>query len=172
MFKIYDGRDYFYQWDINQKLIISDNTITEVHFCNRTDDCSLVCEVYEENGSRVVDVPNILLQNSWDIRAYAYCDGSYTKHSARFEVSARSKPADYVYTETEIKNYEALEKRVDALEAGGGGGGSIVVDQEFDATSPNAQSGVAIGGVIGDIETALDGIIALQNNYITQAVSE
>ena len=42
MFKIYDGRSEFYQWDLNRKLIISDPTIDEVHFCNKTDNCSLV----------------------------------------------------------------------------------------------------------------------------------
>ncbi len=101
MFTIFDGRNSFYQWDLNQKLIIEDNTIDEVHFCNRTDDCALVCRVYAENGLRVVNVPNILLQDSWDVRAYGYCGNRYTKQEARFKVLARSKPADYIYTETE-----------------------------------------------------------------------
>ena len=43
MFKIYDGRDKFYQWDLDRQLIIDDPTVTQVHFCNRTDDSSLVC---------------------------------------------------------------------------------------------------------------------------------
>lgn len=120
MFKIYDGRDNFFQWDLNQRLIVADASITEVHFCNRTDDCALVCEVYEEEGLRLVDVPNILLQEAWDIRVYGYCDGQYTKHQARFKVAARSRPADYIYTETELKNYDDLEDRIKALEAGGG----------------------------------------------------
>ena len=42
----------------------------------------------------------------------------------------------------------------------------IVVDQTYSPTSENAQSGVAIAGVIGDIETALDNIIAIQNSLI------
>lgn len=171
MFKIFNEREHFFQWDVNQKLIVEDKTITEVHFCNKTDDCSLVCEVYEEDGLKLTDVPNILLQNNWDIRVYAYQE-NHTKVEERFKVKTRSKPADYVYTETEIKSYETLEKRVDALEAGGGGGGSIVVDQIFDATSARAQSGVAIGGVIGDIETALDNIIAIQNSYMYKEVAE
>lgn len=102
MLKILNNREHFYQWDLNQKLIVNDSTITEVHFCNKTGDCSLVCEVYELEGARVVDVPNILLQSEWAIRAYAYCNGCYTKQSAVFKVQARSKPADYVYTETEV----------------------------------------------------------------------
>ena len=107
MFKILDGRDKFYQWDLHRQLIVNDNGITQVHFCNRTDDCSLVCEVYEEEGLRVVDVPNILLQTDWRINVYAY-DGDYTKHSACFEVVKRTKPADYVYTETDVITVENI----------------------------------------------------------------
>lgn len=121
-FYLEDGRTAFYQWDIDRKLIVSDPTVTEVHFCNKTDDCSLVCEVYEEDGARLVNVPNILLQEVWSIRAYAYCNNCYTKQSAIFKVNARSKPADYVYTETEVKRWESLEARVTNLEQNGGGG--------------------------------------------------
>ena len=116
MFKIENGRLSFYQWDINQRLIIEDASINEVHFSNRTSDYALVCEVYEENGLRLVDVPNILLQDDWTIRVYAYC-ANYTKIEENFIVFTRSKPADYVYTETEIKTFSLLEKRMDKLES-------------------------------------------------------
>ena len=119
MFRIYDGRDYFYQWDIDRKIIVEDETITEVHFCNRTDDCSLICEVYSEGNLRVANVPNILLQGNWRINVYAY-DGSCTKHATKFEVKSRTKPADYIYTETELKNYDDLVARIEAIENGSG----------------------------------------------------
>ncbi len=116
MFKIYDGREHFYQWDLDRKLIVEDPTIKEVHFCNRTDDCSLVCETYVEDGVTLANVPNILLQTDWKIHVYAY-DGSYTKHDECYEVKSRTKPADYEYTETEILNWSRIEERVDvALE--------------------------------------------------------
>ena len=118
MFQIYDGRSQFYQWDIDRKLVVEDATINEVHFCNRTDECSLICEVYELDGLRVADVPNILLQDNWRINVYAY-DTNYTKHCEVFEVVKRSKPADYIYTETEIKNYDDLAARVDEIEKNG-----------------------------------------------------
>ena len=119
MFKLEDGRTELFQWDLNRRLIISDQSITAVHFCNKTDDCSLVCEVYEEGDARLVNIPNILLQTDWDIRAYAYCGECYTKQAAKFKVNARSKPADYVYTETEVKSWDSLEQRVEALEESG-----------------------------------------------------
>ena len=118
MFSIYDGRQKFYQWDLDRKLIVDDNTISEVHFCNRTDECSLVCEVYDLDGLRVVNVPNVLLQTDWRINVYGY-DVNYTKHNEVFEVERRSKPADYIYTETEIKNYDDLAERIAQIEENG-----------------------------------------------------
>lgn len=115
MFKIYDGRDSFYQWDVDRKLIVDDATITQVHFCNRTDDCSLVCETYKEGELTLVNVPNILLQDSWRINVFAY-DTNYTKFSACFNVIKRSKPEDYIYTETEVLCYSTLSKRVENIE--------------------------------------------------------
>lgn len=110
MFKIADGRDCFYQWDLDRMIVIEDRTITEVHFCNKTDDCALVTIAYEDEGLWVADVPNILLQDAWDIRVYGR-NIDYTKCEKRFKVKARSKPSDYIYTETELKNYDDLELR-------------------------------------------------------------
>lgn len=118
MFNIADGRSTFFQWDLNRKLIVNDNTINEVHFCNKTDECSLIVEVYEEDGIRYANVPNILLQTNWRINVYGY-DKDYTKHSARFDVVARTKPSDYVYTETEVLSFKDLEARVKEIEEKG-----------------------------------------------------
>ena len=112
MFQIENGREHFFQWDANQRLIVNDPSISEVHFYNGTEDNALVCEVYEENNRRVVNVPNILLQDSWVIHAYAYLN-DYTKVEERFKVIARAKPANYVYTETEVLNYNTLADRID-----------------------------------------------------------
>ena len=117
MFKILDGRNVFFQWDLNQKLIVFDDTITEVHFCNKTDECALVCEVYENNGLRLVNVPNVLLQSDFRLKAWGYA-ADHTKQEYTFKVIARTKPADYVYTETEVKSFEALEAKIDAITGG------------------------------------------------------
>lgn len=115
MFKILNGREHFFQWDTNQKLIVEDDSILELHFYNGTGRCSLVCRVYDENGLRIADVPNSILQDNMRVKVYGYTD-TYTKIEKCFEVCKRSKPDDYVYTETELKRYEALEDRVEALE--------------------------------------------------------
>lgn len=116
MFKIYDGRDNFYQWDLDRKIIVEDSSIKQVHFCNRTGECSLVCEVYVEDGLNLADVPNILLQNDWRINVYGY-DTNYTKYSDQFDVHPRTKPDSYVYTETEVLNYNTLLNKMDNIEA-------------------------------------------------------
>ena len=114
MFKILDGREYFYQWDTERKLIVEDASITEVHFSDTVDSVALVCEVYwdEAQTTRLVNVPNILLQTDWKINVYAFTEG-HTKVSTTFKVAPRSKPADYVYTETEVKRWEDLEAKVE-----------------------------------------------------------
>ena len=116
MFKILDGRDELFQWDINRQIIVSDASIDAVHFSNRTDDSALVVEVKEKNGLRVADIPNILLQESWDINVYGYCDGYYTKQAARIKVNPRTKPESYVYTETEVLNYNTVMEKIDKVE--------------------------------------------------------
>lgn len=114
IFKIVDGRSCFYQWDIDRQISVSDPTITEVHFCNRTEACSLVVEV--KDG--IANVPNKVLQNGYPVRVFGY-DGKATLHEATFEVKARTKPIDYIYTETEIKHYADLEARLDEIEREG-----------------------------------------------------
>ena len=116
MFTIYDGRAEFYQWDKDRKLIVKDSSIKEVHFCNKTEECSLVCDTYTENDLTLVNVPNILLQTAWKIRVYGYT-GDFTKYEECFKVNARSKPADYIYTETEIRDYNQFVNDVETLKS-------------------------------------------------------
>lgn len=98
---------------------MSNTDICEVHFCNRTSDCSLVVEPYWEDGKYIADIPNVLLQTARPIRIYAYIDDAYTLDEEQFSVKARTKPADYVYTETEVKSYDALEKKLNEIEEQG-----------------------------------------------------
>ena len=108
MFKIADGREHFYQWDLDRQITVDDASIVEVHFCNRTDDCSLVVAVVDG----VANVPNVILHNSFDVRVFGY-DGKATLHEKTFKVKPRTKPSDYFYTEIEIRNYDALQKYVE-----------------------------------------------------------
>lgn len=110
MFKIYDGRKEFYQWDQDVKVVVNDPSIDEVHFCNRTGDCSLVEPVYEYNGVRVANVPRVLLESSWPIKVYAYHCDCYTETSETFRVVARTKPA--TFTEDNIECIDGTGAKV------------------------------------------------------------
>lgn len=117
--QIFNGRTSFFQWDLNQKLIISDTVHNEVHFAHEGDENALVVRVREESGQRVVDVPNILLQTADKIVAYMYGDNeteSHTHFYKKFSVKKRPKPDDYVYTETETISFSKIQNEVDDLE--------------------------------------------------------
>lgn len=115
MFRSLEGRDYFFQWDTEQYLEVMDYDITEVHFSTSLYGKALVCEVKQQGNLRLVKIPNILLQDTYDIKVFAVCD-CYTRGSTVFEVKPREKPEDYIYTETEVKRYEDLEARIEELE--------------------------------------------------------
>lgn len=122
MLSIYNGRQHFWQWDTNQKLVVVNGGGCEVHFRNPDGGEAFILKTYELNGTTVVDVPNILLQKSGQIHAWLYvCIGEddCTINERSFDVWPRQKPADYVYTETEVQNYKDFEARLSALEKAG-----------------------------------------------------
>lgn len=175
MFKIYDGRTSFYQWDRDRKLIVEDTTIDKVYFCNRLDNCSISRVVYEVNGMRLVDVPNLILQKAFDMYVYGY-DKNYTKHSTTFDVIACSKPEDYICNEEEVKEWEALEERINQIEENG------VSDQTIAAAVDNylKENPVEAGATeaqAAQIEANASAIAALQNadyatkQYVDEAVA-
>ena len=100
IFKIYNGRTNFWQWDTKQKLIVLDERITEVHFSNRNMTHSIKRNVYDKDGIRVCNVPSNLLQLPRNLVAYAYADGATVK-SVKFAVVKRPMPSDYIAAQTE-----------------------------------------------------------------------
>jgi hypothetical protein len=115
IFKIYDGRTNFWQWDRKQKLIVLDETITQIHFSNRNMTHSVKRDVYvDKDGQRVCDVPDDLLKIPRNLVAYAYADGATVK-SVKFAVVQRPMPSDYVSDQSE-ELYE-IERRLALLEA-------------------------------------------------------
>lgn len=117
-FKIFDKRPEFYQWDSNVKVTLPGLEAGEqVHFSNNGVSAYVV-EAYEFEGEIVADVPNILLRSAEQIDVYKYTN-DHTEIHTLFSVRERAKPENYIYTETEIKRYEDLEKRIENLEKGG-----------------------------------------------------
>lgn len=117
IFKIYDGRTNFWQWDTGQKLIVLDDSITEVHFSNRDMNHSIQRNVYELNGQRVCNVPDIILQLPRNLVAYAYAiDGTsaHTVKSVKFAVVKRPIPDGYVMDQGE--QLDDINRRLEILE--------------------------------------------------------
>ena len=168
MFKIYDGRTHFWQWDTDCKLVVEDSSIQQVHFCNRLSEYSFVCLTYKENEQLLVNVPNILFQSDRDIHVYAY--NGYTKYEACFKVFARSKPANYVYTETEVLNYNTLLQKINQVDENIG----VAVEDyltehpvEAGATEEQAAQIEANKQAISDIQNA-GYITTVPDEYITE----
>lgn len=128
IFKIYDGRTNFWQWDTGQKLIVLDESITEVHFSNRNMEHSKKRVVYtDKDGVRVVNIPDMLLQLPKNLIAYAYAtDGNgagRTVKSVKFAVVQRPIPVDYVCGQDDMidditRRLELLEVLIKDVESG------------------------------------------------------
>ena len=114
-----------YQWEIGRQVEIiplRNMRVDSVHFCHPGDMEALVVKPHEENGVIVADVPNILLQTGNKIMGYTVnvsADCVETILECIFSVRERAKPADYVYTETEVLSYSSLDKRIEEIEKNG-----------------------------------------------------
>lgn len=120
IFKIYDGRTNFWQWDTGQKLIVLDENVTEVHFSNRNMEHSKRKQVYtNKEGLRVVNIPDLLLQLPKNLIAYAYVrdenGAGKTVKSVKFAVIQRPIPVDYVCGQDDV--LDDVIARLELLEA-------------------------------------------------------
>lgn len=119
IFKIYDGRTNFWQWDTKQKLIVLDDRITEVRFSNRNMEHSKRRIVYtDNNGVRICNVPDLLLQLPKNLIAYACIkneDGSCsTVKAVKFAVHKQPIPSDYICEQDAV--IEDVLTRIELLE--------------------------------------------------------
>lgn len=119
IFKIYDGRTSFWQWDTKQKLIVLDERITEVRFSNRNMEHSKRRPVYtDKDGVRICNVPDILLQLPKNLIAYACVkneDGSCsTVKAVKFAVNKQPIPTDYICEQDAV--VEDILMRIELLE--------------------------------------------------------
>ena len=120
IFKIYDGRTSFWQWDTKQKLIVLDERITEVRFSNRNMEHSKRRPVYtDNNGVRICNVPDLLLQLPKNLIAYACIkneDGSCsTVKAVKFAVNRQPIPSDYICEKDAV--VEDILTRIELLES-------------------------------------------------------
>ena len=100
-----------FQWDLNKQIPCS---FPEAHFaCVGSEDALIV----KANGGNV-SIPNVLLQEGKDIMVWMMEDGAVAD-SGRIRIVTRAKPADYIYTETEVITFESLVAKVEDVIAKG-----------------------------------------------------
>lgn len=139
MFAIANDRKSLWQWDLNQQLTVAGDC-TEVHYLDRGAPSTMTLAVKDGKA----DIPNILLQKAGRLVVYAYIideQDHHTKVCETFGIAPRPKPAEYVYTETEVKTWNDLQAQIgdltdlatdekdnlvaainEAAQSGGGGG--------------------------------------------------
>ena len=162
MFKIYDGRKEFYQWDTGVQVFVPDENVSEVHFWNKTDDNSLVVLTKAVPGGRAADVPNILLTQDWPLNVYAFTP-NHTKYSATFRVVTKAKPDDYVYTETEVLNYNTLLKMLEDIQ---GDIGQTIED--YLRTHPIEGAVMEVNGKTGYVNLTAEDVGAASQEYVNK----
>ena len=109
-----DGRGELYQWDTGRTLTVDDATVTQVHFQNRAYGRTIDVDV--KDGSAII--PDELLQKAGDLRVYAFSGtaaSGFTKVERVFNIVRRNKPNDYMFTPTEQKSLEGLQKQIGDL---------------------------------------------------------
>lgn len=180
--KIADGRNFFWQWDTGCQLtIIGIPSVDEVHFFRLGMAEPFSLKARKDGNNIVCNVPDELLQAAAEFTAYAYIeetDGCRTMLERKFEVKQRPKPSDYIYTETERYTVEkAVETALqEAKESGefdgkdginGKDGYTPVKGEDYYTEAERAEMIAEIEeSVIGDIDTTLDSIIAIQESLI------
>lgn len=117
-----NGQLKFWQWDTKQKIKVLEGVPT-VHF--KFGQSAVGLPVTDQ----WVKVPDELLQTGKNILLWTYKE-DHTLDDACIPVEGRPKPADYIYTPTEIKTWETLDARIKALEDGGGIAGVSSVNGE------------------------------------------
>ena len=161
-FSVIGGR--LFQWDSGRKVaVIADGSIRidQVHFAKAGDAQALVMEPRIADGLMTAEIPNVLLKEPGMLFVYAMAvdaDGRMTRREAIFTVTGRAMPADYVYTETQIKDYAVLEKRVEALEKSGGSGINIpewAMQPEKPVYTAEEVGALSMESLTGAIGTAL-----------------
>lgn len=130
-----DTINRFYQWDIDQKIVIDLNGCDErylqnppeVHFSNSSRKEALVVRsTVKYSGDDVAvhiiaDIPNILLQEPYPLLVYVYltdADDSSSQKTILYSeipVRKRAKPSDYLYVENITRiTAEMIKKEIES----------------------------------------------------------
>lgn len=157
--------DSVYQWDLNRRLAIRGldyDSAPAIHFSNKKSKEALVVQSTIEDGVIYCDVPNILLQEPYDIVGYVCecLDQELTTYETiRIPVKPRVKPADYAYEDNvEILTYYALMSEITSVKAS--------TERTFNSMDASKASKSELSAVKVEAKNNLDTEIAKVENEI------
>lgn len=101
-------QEKIYQWSIDVPVYV--DFASQVQFAQVGSSETMNVEPQASGEVFVATIPNVLLQEAKDIFIYQ------GEESERVSIIYRAKPDDYVYTETEVKDYDDLAARLDELQ--------------------------------------------------------
>lgn len=169
-----DTINRFYQWDIDQKIVINLEgcdvnylkNAPEVHFCNSSRKEALVVRSTVSNHDTItVDVPNVLLQEACPLLVYVYltdADDSSSQKTILYSeipVRKRAKPSDYLYVENITRvTAEMIKKEIEktTLDARTDAIAAITSTKENDCTEVDNKKAEFITTGRGLVQAATD----------------
>lgn len=115
--EIADGRGALWQWDTGRRVKITDGDgVDQIHYQHSCFGRSVDVDV-EDDGTAII--PDELLQDGHPLTAYAHVAddtiAGYTNVQEDFVVHRRAKPASYVFTPTDQKTLDDLQKQIGDL---------------------------------------------------------
>ena len=132
-YSLSNGESHVYQWDRDITITITEpENVPEVHF--KWGGKAVPFKVENQQ----VAIPPELMQLPHAIVFWAYTP-EHTMDMARIQLETRPKPSDYAYTPTEIRTWEQLDERIEALEKGGGIAGVSSVNGQTGAVEITAK---------------------------------
>lgn len=142
MIELENKKRAFYQWELDQRVIIDGyKPGTRVEFSARYDckNSAIPVSSYEEDGHVYAPVPNILLQAAGYIRVYVSPSaGDPQKPQEKdIRVIRREKPENYEYSETPSLT---IDNKLDRYWGPGSVGKALVVGSDGYATPTEVKS--------------------------------
>lgn len=101
-------QDKIYQWSLDVPVYVDTDEV--VQFAQVGSSETMNVETEPQGEVYTCNIPNVLLQEAKDIFIY------HGNESERVSIIYRAKPDDYVYTETEVKDYDDLAAQLSSLQ--------------------------------------------------------
>ena len=164
------------QWDKGQQLTIQGLTVTEevqVHFSDKLNKDAIVRLATKSGGNLVVDIPNEVLENPYDVKAWIYeTDGTMgtTIRTVIIKVQGRARPQGYVSDGQDSQDLiaqltELVSGKVDKSQGTANAGKVLGIGDDGMVTPVEQTGGSGGGSAITSVSATVD------NNVGTPSVT-